>query len=59
MLFMGYVNNVLVVRIVASLGTTVIAGMQIVTNSTAGPVDDDLGAFDRRVDPSRAEPRQS
>ena len=31
MLFMGYVNNVLVVRIVASLGTSVIAGMQIVT----------------------------
>ena len=32
MLFLGYVNNVLVVGIVASLGTSVIAGMQIVTN---------------------------
>ncbi len=32
MLFLGYVNNVLVLRIVASLGTSVIAGMQVVTN---------------------------
>ena len=32
MLFLGYVNNVLVLRIVSSLGTTVIAGMQVVTN---------------------------
>ena len=32
MLFLGYVNNVLVVGIVASLGTSVIAGMQVVTN---------------------------
>ena len=32
MLFLGYVNNVLVLRIVASLGTTAIAGMQLVTN---------------------------
>ena len=32
MLFLGYVNNVLVVGIVASLGTSVIAGMQIITN---------------------------
>ncbi len=32
MLFLGYVNNVVVLWIVASLGTTVIAGMQILTN---------------------------
>ena len=32
MLFLGYVNNVLVLWIVASLGTTVIAGMQVLTN---------------------------
>ena len=32
MLFLGYINNVLVLRIVASLGTSVIAGMQVVTN---------------------------
>ena len=32
MLVLGYVNNVLVLGIVASLGTTVIAGMQVVTN---------------------------
>lgn len=32
MLFLGYVNNVLVVGIVATLGTSVIAGMQVVTN---------------------------
>ena len=32
MLFLGYVNNILVLRIVASLGTSVIAGMQVVTN---------------------------
>ena len=32
MLFLGYFNNVLVLRIVASLGTTAIAGMQLVTN---------------------------
>ena len=32
MLFLGYVNNVLVLWIVASLGTSVIAGMQVVTN---------------------------
>ncbi len=32
MLFLSYVNNVLVLWIVASLGTTVIAGMQVVTN---------------------------
>lgn len=32
MLFLGYVNNVLVLGIVASLGTAVIAGMQVVTN---------------------------
>ena len=32
MLFLGYVNNVLVLWIIASLGTTVIAGMQVVTN---------------------------
>ena len=32
MLFLGYVNNVLVLWIVAALGTTVIAGMQVVTN---------------------------
>ena len=32
MLFLGYVNNVLVIGIVALLGTSVIAGMQIVTN---------------------------
>ena len=32
MLFLGYVNNVLVLGIVASLGTSVIAGMQVVTN---------------------------
>ena len=32
MLFLGYTNNVLVIRIVASLGTSVIAGMQVVTN---------------------------
>jgi len=32
MLFLGYVNNVLVLRIVATLGTSVIAGMQIVMN---------------------------
>ena len=32
MLFLGYINNVLVLRIVASLGTPVIAGMQVVTN---------------------------
>ena len=32
MLFLGYVNNVLVLGIVASLGASVIAGMQIVTN---------------------------
>ena len=33
MLFLGYINNVLVLRIVASLGTSVIAGMQVVTNA--------------------------
>ena len=32
MLFLGYANNVLVLWIVASLGTSVIAGMQVVTN---------------------------
>ena len=32
MLFMGYVNNVLVLGIVAVLGTSVIAGMQVATN---------------------------
>ena len=32
MLFLGYVNNVLVLGIVATLGASVIAGMQIVTN---------------------------
>ena len=32
MLFLGYINNVLVLRIVASLGTSVIAGAQVVTN---------------------------
>ena len=32
MLFLGYANNVLVVWIVAALGTSVIAGMQIITN---------------------------
>ncbi|MDE2900284.1 MAG: MATE family efflux transporter [Chloroflexota bacterium] len=32
MLFLSYTNNVLVLRIVASLGTSVIAGMQVVTN---------------------------
>ncbi len=32
MLFLGYVNNVLVLRIVASLGTSVIAASQVVTN---------------------------
>ncbi len=32
MLFLGYVNNALVLSIVAPLGTTVIAGMQVVTN---------------------------
>ena len=32
MLFLGYANNVLVLWIVAALGTTVIAGMQVVTN---------------------------
>ncbi len=32
MLFLGYVNNILVLRIVASLGTSVIAGMQVITN---------------------------
>ena len=32
MLFTGYVNNVIVLWIVASLGTSVIAGMQVVTN---------------------------
>lgn len=32
MLFGGYVSNVLVLRIVASLGTVVIAGMQVVAN---------------------------
>ena len=32
MLFLGYINNVLVLGIVASLGTSVIAGMQVVTN---------------------------
>ena len=32
MLFLGYANNVVVVWIVASLGATVIAGMQVVTN---------------------------
>ena len=32
MLFLNYVNNVLVLWIVSSLGTSVIAGMQVVTN---------------------------
>ena len=32
MLFLNYMNNVLVLRIVASLGTSVIAGRQVVTN---------------------------
>lgn len=32
MLVLGYVNNVLVLGVVASLGTSVIAGMQVVTN---------------------------
>ncbi len=32
MLFLGYANNVLVLWIVASLGTIVIAGMQVLTN---------------------------
>lgn len=32
MLFLGYVNNVLVLWIVAALGTSVIAGMQVITN---------------------------
>ena len=32
MLFLGYVNNVLVLWIVSSLGTAVIAGMQVVIN---------------------------
>ena len=32
MLFLGYISNVLVLRIVASLGTSVIAGMQVATN---------------------------
>lgn len=31
MLFLGYANNVLVIWIVASLGTAVVAGMQVVT----------------------------
>nr|MDE0502273.1 MATE family efflux transporter [bacterium] len=31
MLFLGYANNVLVIGIVASLGTEVVAGMQVVT----------------------------
>ena len=58
MLFLGYVNNVLVIGIVASLGTSVIAGMQIRHERTADSLDDDLGALDGRVDPRRAEPRQ-
>ena len=32
MLLLSYINNVLVLRIVASLGASVIAGMQVVTN---------------------------
>ncbi len=32
MLFLNYMNNVFVLRIVASLGTSVIAGVQVVTN---------------------------
>ncbi len=32
MLFLSYINNVLVLRIVASLGASVIAGMHVVTN---------------------------
>ena len=32
MLFLGYINNVLVVWIIAALGTSIIAGMQIITN---------------------------
>ena len=32
MLFLGYANNVLVLRIIATLGTSVIAGMHVVAN---------------------------
>ena len=57
MLFLGYINNVLVLRIVASLGTSVIAGDAGRHERTADPLDGDLGSFYGGVDPCGAEPR--
>ena len=57
MLFLGYINNVLVLRIVAPLGTSGHRRDAGRHECTADPLDGDLGSFDGGVDPCGAQPR--